>query len=51
MEENILKGSMMKRIKADVSKNTKKNEKQIEDMKNEINELKIANCKAQNMKI
>jgi len=27
MEENLLKGSMMKRIKADVAKNTKKNEK------------------------
>ena len=42
---------MMKRVKADVGKNTKKNEKQIEDLKNEINELKIANCKAQNKKI
>ena len=51
MEENLLKGSMMKRIKADVAKNTKKNEKQIEDLKKEINELKIANCKAQNKKI
>ena len=51
MEENILKGSMMKRVKAEVVKNTKKNEKQIEDLKNEINELKIANCKAQNIKI
>jgi len=27
MEENILKGSMMKRVKADVAKNMKKNEK------------------------
>ena len=51
MEENILKGSMMKRVKADVAKNTRKNEKLIEDLKSEINELKIANCKSQNMQI
>ena len=51
MEENILKGSMMKRVKADVAKNTKKNEKQIDDLKKQIEDLKIANSKELNRKI
>jgi len=42
---------MIKRVKGEVAKNTKKNEKLIEDLNSEINELKIANCKALNKKI